>query len=155
MFKKFRNSWTPFLILAGTAGLLLRVLFVEDMEYKEDEEYNFIQTQMIGVTHPWPWHGMNSGVYLANPGMSIWVFAILAKLFRIHEPTALAHAVQGVAWLGICLIIPFAYRWIQDRQERQLWLWAYALAMVNPFLILYQRKLWPEPFLPFFEGPAQ
>jgi len=142
------KSWTSFLIFAGIAGLLLRVLFVEDMEYKEDEEYNFVQTQLIGVTQPWPWHGMNSGVYLANPGMSIWVFAILAKLLGIHQPTSLANAVQCVAWLGIALVVPWTYRRIQDQTERLIWLWSYALAMVNPFLILYQRKLWPEPFLP-------
>lgn len=149
MRKLFKKPALLFMIV-GITGFLLRVLFVADMEYKEDEEYNFAQTQLFGVTQPWPWHGMNSGVYLANPGMSIWVFAVLAKLFGIHHPTSLATAVQLVAWLGICLILPFAYRLIRDSSERLLWLWAYALAMVNPFLILYQRKLWPEPFLPLF-----
>ena len=120
------------------------------MEYKEDEEYNFVQTQLIGNTQSWPWFGIPSGVYLVNPGMSIWVFTVLAKLFGIHHPTHLATAVQIFAWLGIALIIPFALRWVKDQTERNLWLWACTLAMVNPFLVLYQRKLWPEPFLPMF-----
>ncbi|MBI2712427.1 MAG: hypothetical protein HYX41_06185 [Bdellovibrio sp.] len=131
-------------------GTLLRVLYVQDMEYKEDEEYNFTQTQLIGNSQPWPWYGIPSGVYLVNPGMSIWVFAVLAKLFGIHSPTSLAHAVQAFALLGIAMILPFAFRFVQDSKERQVWLWAFALSLVNPFLILYQRKLWPEPFLPFF-----
>ena len=131
-------------------GLLLRLTYVNDMEYKEDEEYNFIQTQLIGITQPWPWYGMPSGVYLANPGMSIWVFAILAKLFGITQPTSLAHAVQLFSVFGMSLILPFVWKFIQEKKEKITWLWAFLLAMVNPFLVLYQRKLWPEPFLPFF-----
>lgn len=139
-----------FLGLSLIAGILLRVLFVNDMEYKEDEEFNFVQTQLIGTTQPWPWHGIPSGVYIVNPGMSIWVFTILAKALGIHSPTSLAHAVQGVALLGMFLVLPFARRYLTDTLEKRTWYWAFALAMVNPFLILYQRKLWPEPFLPVF-----
>jgi hypothetical protein len=119
------------------------------MEYKEDEEYNFTQSQAIGNTVPWPWFGIPSGVYLVNPGMSIWVYAILAKMFGIHQPTTLATAVQLFALLGMSLIIPFVLKFV-EKESRKEWLWAFALAMVNPFLVLYQRKLWPEPFLPFF-----
>lgn len=128
-------------------GLFLRVLFVQDMEYKEDEEYNFKQTQLIDKALPW--HGMPSGVYLINPGMSIWVFTALAKFFKIQQPTSLATAVQLFAMLGMCLIIPFALK-IVEKEEQHDWLWAFAFAMVNPFLVIYQRKLWPQPFLPFF-----
>lgn len=149
MKTKLSRHWIAFLTLATFVGFILRFIYVQDMEYKEDEEYNFIQTQLIGVTQPWPWYGIASGVLLVNPGMSVWVFAILAKLFRIHEPTSLAHAVQIFALLGMSLVVPYALYFISDREKRT-WLWAYALALVNPFLVLYQRKLWPEPFLPFF-----
>ena len=119
------------------------------MEYKEDEEYNFTQAKLAGSVLSWPATGMPSGVYLQNPGMSIWVFIILAKIFRVTSPTELATAVQIFSLLGICLIIPFALK-IVDQAERKPWLWAFALAMVNPLAVFYQRKLWPEPFLPFF-----
>ncbi len=143
------RKWETFLGFAFLAGILLRVTWVNDMEYKEDEEYNFTQTQLIGTTQPWPWYGIPSGVFLVNPGMSIWIFAVLAKILGIHEPTHLATAVQLFALLGMSLIIPFALKIVQ-KEDQKTWLWAFALAMVNPFLILYQRKLWPEPFLPFF-----
>src|SRR5690349_10298122 len=102
---QLEKSWIYFLGLALLAGVLLRVTFVEDMEYKEDEEYNFTQTQHIGVTQPWPWYGIASGVYVVNPGMSIWVFTVLAKLFGIHTPTSLAHAVQLFALVGMSLVV--------------------------------------------------
>jgi hypothetical protein len=147
--QKINSNWIFWIPLAIFLGSILRLTFVQDMEYKEDEQYNFEQTQLIGKTQPWPWYGIPSGVYLVNPGMSIWVFAVLAKLFGIHQPTTLATAVQLFALLGMSLIIPFVILWIKT-EEKESWLWALMLAMVNPFLVLYQRKLWPEPFLPFF-----
>lgn len=141
--------WKIFLAVALLAGVALRLLHTSSMEWKEDEYYNFYLTQLIGHSRPWPWVGMNSGVYLANPGMSIWVFAALAKLAGATDPLQLARAVAVAALIGIALIVPFAYRFVKE-DEREPWLWAYALAMVNPFGLLYQRKLWPQAFLPFF-----
>lgn len=131
---------------------MLRLSFVEDMEFKDDEHYNFIQTQLIGRTEPWPWVGMPSGAYVPNPGLSIWVFVWLARLIHAQDPTQLAHGLQLFSWVGILLLIPFALRFIRSEaeEETKLWLWCFALAMVNPFAVYYQRKLWPEPFLPFF-----
>jgi hypothetical protein len=148
--KSLSRNWKIFLLLSFLAGFLLRTLYVQDMEYKEDEAYNYTQSQVIGVTQGWPTYGIASGVYIVNPGASIWVFAALAKITGSKTPTELCRSVQLFALLGISLLIPFALLWIKDPREREPWLWAFALAMVNPLAILYQRKLWPEPFLPFF-----
>jgi hypothetical protein len=143
---KLSRNWKLFLALAVFAGFLLRLLFVDDMEYKEDEEYNFTQSVRDG----WPWVGMPSGVYVPNPGMSVWAFRALALVTRSTTPTQLAHAVQLFALLGICLLLPFALRILSPREDHRPWLWAMALALVNPFAVFYQRKLWPEPLLPVF-----
>lgn len=137
-------------MLAAIAGLLLRTLFLEDMEWKEDEHYNFIVTQLVGRTDPWPWVGMPSGVFIPNPGMSVWVFVWLARLVGAEDPVSLMRALAVLSWIGICLIVPFARSCLKRAEDRETWLWAFALAMVNPFAIYYQRKLWPEPFFPLF-----
>jgi len=146
---KLSSGWKAFLILAFLAGFLLRTLNVEDMEYKEDEQYHYTQSQVIGVSAPWPDVGIPSGAFIVNPGMSVWVFAALAKVTDAHTPTELARSVQLFALLGILLLLAFTFRYI-DPKDREPWFWAFALAMVNPIAILYQRKLWPEPFLPVF-----
>ncbi len=148
--KQVHRGWAVFLFLALVAGILLRILYVNDMEYKEDEQYNFHQSQLIGNSIAWPWKGIASGVYLPNPGMSIWVFAALAKLFGIHHPTDLATAVQLFSIFGILLILPFAYYFLETIEEKVVWLWSCGLSLVNPFLVWIHRKLWPEAFLPFF-----
>jgi hypothetical protein len=119
------------------------------MEYKEDERYNYTQSQAIGNTTPWPAYGMASGVYIVNPGMSIWVFAALAKVTGAKTPTQLDRAVQLFALAGMSLLLVFAFYFLESG-EREPWLWTFALANVNPFSVFYQRKLWPEPFLPVF-----
>lgn len=123
------------------------------MEWKEDEYYDFAQTLLIGRHQPWPWSGMNSGVYLANPGMSIWVFVWLARLVHATDPIALQQALSLTAVAGMALLIPFALYFIGPGEnpaldEREPWFWSFALSMVNPFLVFYQRKLWPESFFP-------
>ena len=144
---RLSRDWRIFLCIALFAGALLRLLFVQDMEYKEDEEYNFTQSQGAAA---WSWIGMPSGVYIPNPGMSVWVFKILAALAHASEPTQLARAVQLFALIGICAILPFVLKALRPSDDRTPWLWAMALALVNPFAVFYQRKLWPEPILPFF-----
>ncbi|MGZ6371719.1 MAG: hypothetical protein ACXWPM_13260, partial [Bdellovibrionota bacterium] len=146
---KARLNWRWLIALSLVAGFLLRVLLVQDMEFKEDEEYHFYQTQLAALGLPWPWVGIASGVYILNPGMSVWVFNALSGAFHLHTPTALCLGVRLFAFAGVAMILPFVRRAIPEK-ERAPWFWAMALAMVNPFLILYERKLWPEPFLPAF-----
>lgn len=140
------------LVVALICGFVLRLIWTEDMEYKEDEEYNYLVSQIVGTKIGWPWLGMPSGVYIPNPGMSIWVFAWIARLFRAHDPVTLARAVSFVSWIGIASIIPFAVYFVQKTEPGKVatWLWASAIALVNPFAVFYQRKLWPEPILPVF-----
>src|SRR6185437_16576183 len=90
-----------------------------------------------------------SGIYIVNPGASIWCFAALAKVTGAKTPTQLERALQLFALLGICLMLIPAFKYV-SAYEREPWLWAFALALVNPITLLYQRKLWPEPFLPVF-----
>jgi 4-amino-4-deoxy-L-arabinose transferase-like glycosyltransferase len=143
------KGWRWFLLVSLVCGLFLRGVALENMEYKEDEEYHFTQSQVVGQIRPWPTVGIPSGVYLVNPGMSVWVFAALARLVRADDPVELARGIGWFAVFGMALVIPFAALFVR-REEREPWFWAFALAMVNPILVLYHRKLWPEGFLPFF-----
>lgn len=145
--------WKVFLLFSLAAGLALRLLFLEDMEFKEDEHYNFIQAQLVGRTEPWPWIGMPSGVFIPNPGMSVWVFAWLARIAGLlgggADPVSLQRALGILSVAGIALLVPFALRFA-ERRDREACLWAFALALVNPIHVYIQRKLWPEPFFMLF-----
>ena len=138
-----------FLSLVLLAGMILRLIWVGDMEYKTDEAYMFQKLLAVGHTEPWPWLGVSSGVYIRNPGLSVWIFLWLGKLIGATSPTDLCRAVQLLNCLAVALIIPFAF-WFVERSQRESWLWAAALAAVNPFAVLYHRKIWAQSVLPFF-----
>ncbi len=137
------------LTLALLAGLALRLVHLDDMEFKEDEHYNFIQSQLIGRERPWPWLGMPTGIYIPNPGLSVWVFAWTARLFGARDPVALMQAVAILAVLGACSLLWLAWKHIPI-EKREPWLWAFALAMVNPVSVYLERKLWPQAFVLIF-----
>ena len=54
-----KKAW-KWVVLALVVGLILRVLFFRDMEYKGDERWTFERTQAVGVSEPFPWVGMQT-----------------------------------------------------------------------------------------------
>ncbi len=129
--------------------MIFRLIWAADMEYKEDEAYAFARVLHAGYDEPWPWLGISSGVYIRNPGMSVWVFLLLGKLLNVTEPTDLVRGVQLLNILAIVLLIPLTLFWIHSK-DRKSWLWAIALICVNPLAVAYQRKIWAQSVLPFF-----
>ena len=79
-WKSLSRYWQTFLIFSILIGTALRLIWVEDMEYKEDEEYMFLRHLRVGSSESIPWLGIPSGVYIKNPGMSVWIFLLLGKL---------------------------------------------------------------------------
>lgn len=144
-----KRGLNVFFVVAFVVAAVLRLTWTEDMEYKGDERFMFGQSQVIGVTEPWPELGMPSGVGLRNPGMSIWIFAILAKVVGAKTPLALDQAIIFMNIGAFALLILFAYR-IVPAKEREAWLWAGALAAVSPLAVLLQRKIWAQSVLPIF-----
>lgn len=134
-------------------GASLRLTYPGAIEYKSDEQYMFERVMSVGATEPWPWLGVSSGVYLKNPGMSVWVFLGLGKILNVQTPVDLARAVQllNIAALGLLLFLSLKLleRPMTEALGR-IGLWAGAFAAVNPLAILYQRKIWAQSVLPLF-----
>jgi hypothetical protein len=145
-------SWLaalPWLLVA--MGSVLRVLWPLDMEWKFDEKWMFRAALRIadGVD-PWPWLGMTSGVGTRNPGMSIWPFALLARVLR--EPIAM---VQAVCWVNVLALWGFALwaRFTWPSRQRAIGLWGVALYAVSPLAVLFSRKIWAQDVLVVFVLP--
>jgi hypothetical protein len=137
------------LILALVAGVVLRLIWVADIEYKGDERWTFERTQNVGRTESLPWLGMPTSFELRHPGGTVWVFVGLARLFQVQEPTQLARACQLLNVLAILLLVGFAF-WVVPAGQREPWLWAAALVSVNPLAVLLHRKIWPPSIMPAF-----
>ncbi|HVW36762.1 MAG TPA: hypothetical protein VHB99_05640, partial [Pirellulales bacterium] len=144
------SPWIWLLPLAAVllAGAALRLVAAEDMEYKADESWTFERTQPSSE-RPFPWIGMPSSAGMDNPGMSVWVFMALGRLFRVDDPVNLARVVQWLNVAAILLQVAFAWRFVQW-PDREFWLWSAALLCVNPLAVLFHRKIWPPSVLPIF-----
>jgi hypothetical protein len=129
--------------LALLVGASLRLMWPNDIEYKADEVWTYEHSRSSAL----PWLGMPSSVDIPNPGMSLWTFVLLQRLSGAEDPPALARAVQITNILALVLLVGFALRHVA-RQEREAWLWAAALVAVNPFAVLFHRKIWPPCLLP-------
>ncbi|MGH7739263.1 MAG: hypothetical protein ACREL1_03860, partial [bacterium] len=68
---------------------------------------------------------------------------------RASTPPQLARAVQ---WLNIggLLILAFFSFYILPQAESEPWRWATVFAAVNPFEVLFDRKIWAQSTLPIF-----
>jgi hypothetical protein len=137
------------LVLALAVGAALRLLWVEDMEYKGDERWTFNRTQAVGRTEPLPWLGMPTSFELRHPGGTVWTFLALGKLFHVRQPTDLGRACQLLNVAALLLLVGFAFVAV-PRGEREPWLWAAALAAVNPLAVLLHRKIWPPSVMPAY-----
>jgi hypothetical protein len=146
-----RKRWwaTGGLAAALVIGAALRLVWAQDIEYKADEIWTFTKTQEVGRTEGFPWLGMPSSAAIPNPGMSVWVFLALGKIMGAEDPPTLARGVQLLNIAALVLLVGFIWLLV-DPGEREAWLWAAALVAVNPFAILFQRKIWPPSVLPIF-----
>lgn len=136
------------LACALVCGLVLRMLWPADMEWKADEQWMFARASAIGVSEPWPPVGMASGVAIPNPGLSVWIFVPLARV--AGDPVTLAQFIQlsnvlallAFALLGASRAFPAA--------SRQVWFAGLALMSVNPLAVVLARKIWAQSLLPLF-----
>jgi hypothetical protein len=131
-------------------GVCLRLVWLEDIEFKADEHYMMLRALHAGKDEPWPWLGMPSSITLRNPGLSIWTFVALARIGAVTTPVGLSRAVAILDSLAALLFGAFAFRIVREPSERRIWLYALALAAANPYLILMQRKIWAQSVMPIF-----
>lgn len=140
------RSLKIFVFLVVLAGIVLRLAYPFDIEWKGDEIWTFQTAMQIAAHGRYPEIGMPTSMGSDNPGLSVWVFGWLAAMFKVVEPPDLARAVQitnSAALIGLLLFV-----WRQVPADRKaVWYWAAALWAANPMAIIFERKIWPPSVL--------
>lgn len=145
----WRHRLAVGLVAAIAAGIVFRLIWLRDVEYKDDEAWTVIEVQAFWQSHAWSPVGIPSSAGLPHPGLSLWVFLALSALLPTAGPLELTRAVQVINIFTIILLMLFAQKAVV-RCEREPWLWSVALLSVNPLAVLYSRKLWAQDILPLF-----
>ncbi len=136
-----------FIFICLALGVILRVIWVSDMEWKDDEKLMYELAYKHGSTNEFPSVGMMSGGGVVNPGISVAFFALLSKVST--SPLGLARGVQWMNVAALFILLWFIYKKVEEKQ-RLIWLLGLALAAVSPMAILFSRKIWAQDMLPFF-----
>jgi len=140
------SFWLPAAVIFIVAALF-RFIWVSDIEFKTDEQWTFEHVMAARAGEAWPWFGMPTSQNANNPGMSVWVFMALGCVTGVDTPTDLARVCQWTNVLAILGLLAFTRRCVPP-ETRALWLWAAALAAVNPVVVLLHRKIWPPSVCP-------
>src|SRR5215510_9851060 len=128
-------------------GSLLRLIWPSDMEWKADEIWMFENSRAVVTGAAWPLLGMPSSVGIPNPGMSIWLFILIAHLAK--TPIAMVIVVQILNVLALWGLYGFVLLQIPE-EKREPWLWGLVLVSVSSLPILFSRKIWAQDLLPPF-----
>lgn len=134
-----------FLFFIVATGIILRLVWLSDMEWKADEKWMYEKAHEAAATKTFPAVGMQSGGGIVNPGMSVAAFAIIASF--TNDPLAMNRVVQIVNIISILCFLLFALYKVEEK-ERETWLLGIALACVSPLAVLFSRKIWAQDLLP-------
>ena len=137
------QKYLLFFIIA--IGLFLRLVWVSDMEWKEDEKWMYNKAHEAADANQFPAVGMRSGGGIVNPGMSVGVYAIIAKF--TDDPLEMNWVVQIINVLSVLGFLLFAMLKVKE-DEREIWLLGITLAAVSPLAVLFSRKIWAQDLLP-------
>lgn len=135
--------------VALAAGAALRLAWGGDIEWKGDERFFFDQAMRVGRELPWRWTGISTSVHVPSPGLSGWVFVVIARAFGVTNPPELARAIQLInlaALVGVAVFVTVSV----PVASREHWYWGIALYAVNPLAVTLERKIWNPSILPMF-----
>ena len=138
------SAWLA-LALAIVVGSVLRLAWLEDIEYKGDEEWTYRHAMAAGRTEPLSWLGMPTSAGPENPGMSLWAFIPLRWLGE--TPVDMARGVALLSIASMAATVLFAWKMLPGL-EREIWFWAVALEAVHPLSVVHHRKIWPPCLFP-------
>jgi hypothetical protein len=146
--------WGFGLAAAIGAGIVFRLIWLRDAEFKMDEAGAVYLVREFWTTHPhqFPWIGIDSSTGLPNPGLNLWLLLAIGGILPAIGPLEMTRAIQIANIVAILGLAWFAARGIEPR-ERESWLWSVALVSVNPLAVLYSRKLWTQELFPLFTLP--
>lgn len=133
------------LLICLALGIVLRLIWPWDMEWKADEKLMFSMAQDAVQSSKLPYLGMDSGVGLKNAGFSVWPFAAFYMLAT--TPVGMTFIVMLVNALALGIMFHNAR---QMQSHKEVFLAGTVLVSVNVLMVIFSRKLWAQDVMPIF-----
>ncbi|HEY9775811.1 MAG TPA: hypothetical protein V6C81_18765 [Planktothrix sp.] len=144
-------AWLPAIAaVAVIVGSALRLAYHSDFEFKADEFWMLSHALLAGVNGDFPLLGCQSSTSIYNPGMSLWLFIALLRIFHLTDATSLTRGVECLNIAALLLLLLCVYRCLPSSEWKTPWWWTIVLASLNPFAVLFSRKIWAQDTEPLF-----
>jgi len=130
----------PILLVAA----LLRLLNLDYMEFKGDEAGNLFMASQLASGASFPLVGIPSSIQTYNPPLFTYLMAL--PLFFSRNPVVAAGFIALLNCAAVALLYAFCRRFFSRRAA----VIAAGFFAVNPWAVLYSRKIWQQDLLPLF-----
>jgi 4-amino-4-deoxy-L-arabinose transferase-like glycosyltransferase len=132
------------IVLILLVSALLRLLNLDYMEFKGDEANNLLVASYLASGNGFPLVGILSSVGAYNPPLFTYLTAI--PLFFSRNPVVAA----GFVALLNCAAVGLLYVFCRHYFNRRVAIIATVFFAVNPWAVIYSRKIWQCDPLPLF-----
>lgn len=123
---------------------LLRLLNLDYMEFKGDEAGNLFLASQLASGESFPLVGIGSSIGTYNPPFFTYLMAI--PLLFSRNPVVAA----GFVALLNCAAVGLSYAFCRRFFNQRVAVVAALFFAVNPWAVLYSRKIWQQDALPLF-----
>ena len=138
-----RFNWimiTAILLLA----LGLRLIHLDSMEFKGDEAFNLMRARELAHLRSFPLTSATSSTGIPEP--PIFMYLLSLPIFISDDAIFVTGAIAVLNVFAILLCYILVRRYISPLAA----LISALLFAVNPWQVLYSRKIWTQNLLPFF-----
>src|SRR4051812_45906603 len=104
-----------FLFFIVAAGIMMRLVWLSDMEWKSDEKWMYEKAHEAAQAKVFPVAGMQSGGGIVNPGMSVGAFAMIASF--TDDPLSMNRVVQIINVIAILCFLFFAFYYVKGGER--------------------------------------
>lgn len=140
-----RNRTDRWAVLAGVlVAALLRLWNLDYMEFKGDEANNLYVASYITLRVGFPLVGMRSSLGTFNPPLFTYLMALPLSFSR--------NPVVATAFVALfnCAAVGLLYAFCRRYFNRTVAVVAAVFFAVNPWAVIYSRKIWQQDALPLF-----
>lgn len=138
-----RVEWIAILLILILA-LGLRITHLDSMEFKGDEAFNLMKARELARLEHFPLTSATSSTDIPEPPTFMYLLSL--PILITDDAVFVTGAIAVLNTLAILLCYILVRRFISPRAA----LIAAALYAVNPWQVLFSRKIWTQNLLPFF-----
>lgn len=141
---KAKNTAFIFLVI----GIILRLIFPYDIEYKADQIEMLMDMQLFKEQGMVKYIGAQSSAGYPNFGLTNWIFYLISYI--TISPVGVSMILAIMNCFGLIYFYKITPQLSEKNSEIELWYYAFSLLSISLIPITLARNIWGPSLLSFF-----